>query len=114
MTFVTFVTFVVCFFTSERKLNWNISQYFTPAEKIENPLAMNLVFGQIRQDTFQKVCVRMTNQEQQKMKAMFGMEFLLAGSGFLVCGTGGFLVFRILWNWRCRFRRADHTNQERR
>ena len=47
-------------------------QIFTPTERIENPLVINLVFCQIVQDVYSKACIRIGKDDRMRMKSFLG------------------------------------------
>ncbi len=49
-------------------------QIFTPTERIENPLLVNLVFCQIVQDVFSKACIRINKDDRMRMKGYLGKD----------------------------------------
>uniref|UniRef100_A0A3Q1H7Z5 Myosin XVA n=1 Tax=Acanthochromis polyacanthus TaxID=80966 RepID=A0A3Q1H7Z5_9TELE len=51
-------------------------EVFYPKETFNNPLVLDLIFRQVVHDTFSEACVRITQEERQKMKALFGMNKL--------------------------------------
>ncbi|OQV25063.1 Unconventional myosin-XV [Hypsibius exemplaris] len=57
------------------RTHWSMTmrkEFFTPAEKVDNPLATNLIFAQICNDVFHEYCVRMTRDEQEHLRSLFG------------------------------------------
>ncbi|CAM1303396.1 Uncharacterised protein PB.4102, partial [Pycnogonum litorale] len=56
---------------SYNRVPWEIQirkEVFSPLERIENPLALHLVFCQIVQDTCTNVCIRIGKEERRKMR----------------------------------------------
>ena len=47
-------------------------QVFAPAEKIENPLLINLVYCQIVLDSYADNCIRMSKDDKRKMTSFIG------------------------------------------
>ncbi|TNN75929.1 Unconventional myosin-XV [Liparis tanakae] len=45
---------------------------FYPRDSFNNPLVLDLIFKQIVNDTLSEACVRITRDERQRMKALFG------------------------------------------
>ncbi len=52
-------------------------QIFTPTERIENPLLVNLVFCQIVQDVFSKACIRINKDDRMRMKSYLGKDQII-------------------------------------
>uniref|UniRef100_A0A3Q3RQT3 Myosin XVA n=1 Tax=Mastacembelus armatus TaxID=205130 RepID=A0A3Q3RQT3_9TELE len=46
-------------------------EVFYPKETINNPLVLDLIFRQVVHDTFSEACIRITQEERQKMKTLF-------------------------------------------
>ncbi|XP_049926298.1 unconventional myosin-XV [Epinephelus moara] len=46
-------------------------EVFYPKETFNNPLVLDLIFRQVVHDTFSEACIRITQEERQKMKALF-------------------------------------------
>ncbi|XP_069005770.1 unconventional myosin-XV [Embiotoca jacksoni] len=46
-------------------------EVFYPKDNLNNPLILDLIFRQVLHDTFSEACVRITQEERQKMKALF-------------------------------------------
>ncbi|XP_072225685.1 unconventional myosin-XV [Leuresthes tenuis] len=46
-------------------------EVFYPKETLNNPLILDLIFRQVVHDTFSEACIRITQEERQKMKALF-------------------------------------------
>ncbi|XP_034449270.1 unconventional myosin-XV isoform X4 [Hippoglossus hippoglossus] len=46
-------------------------EVFYPRETLNNPLTLDLIFRQVVHDTFSEACIRITQEERQKMKALF-------------------------------------------
>ncbi|XP_041868353.1 unconventional myosin-XV [Melanotaenia boesemani] len=46
-------------------------EVFYPKETLNNPLMLDLIFRQIVHDIFSEACIRITQEERQKMKALF-------------------------------------------
>ncbi|KAK2833709.1 hypothetical protein Q5P01_017598 [Channa striata] len=46
-------------------------EVFYPKETFNNPLTLDLIFRQVVHDTFSEACIRITQEERQKMKALF-------------------------------------------
>uniref|UniRef100_A0AAX7UBA0 Myosin XVAb n=1 Tax=Astatotilapia calliptera TaxID=8154 RepID=A0AAX7UBA0_ASTCA len=47
-------------------------EVFYPKDSFNSPLVLDLIFKQIVNDTLSEACVRVTRDERQKMKALFG------------------------------------------
>uniref|UniRef100_I3J548 Myosin XVA n=1 Tax=Oreochromis niloticus TaxID=8128 RepID=I3J548_ORENI len=47
-------------------------EVFYPKDSFNSPLVLDLIFKQIVNDTLSEACVRITRDERQKMKALFG------------------------------------------
>ena len=47
-------------------------QMFTPTEKLENPLVINLIFYQLVQDVFAHVCLRIAGDQRSRMRSKMG------------------------------------------
>ncbi|KAM9393773.1 unconventional myosin-XV-like [Pholidichthys leucotaenia] len=45
-------------------------EVFYPKETVNNPLLLDLIFRQIVHDTFSEACIRITQEERQKMKSL--------------------------------------------
>ncbi|KAL6102536.1 myo15a [Pungitius sinensis] len=46
-------------------------EVFYPKETLNSPLVLDLIFRQVVHDTFSEACIRITQEERQKMKALF-------------------------------------------
>ncbi|KAF3700423.1 Unconventional myosin-XV Unconventional myosin-15 [Channa argus] len=46
-------------------------EVFYPRETFSNPLILDLIFRQVVHDTFSEACIRITQEERQKMKTLF-------------------------------------------
>ncbi|KAM9844223.1 unconventional myosin-XV [Aulostomus maculatus] len=46
-------------------------EVFYPKETLNNPLVLDLTFRQVVHDTFSEACIRITQEERQKMKTLF-------------------------------------------
>ncbi|XP_070778848.1 unconventional myosin-XV [Enoplosus armatus] len=46
-------------------------EVFYPKETFNNPLILDMIFRQVVHDTFSEACIRITQEERQKMKALF-------------------------------------------
>ncbi|XP_019719970.1 unconventional myosin-XV-like [Hippocampus comes] len=46
-------------------------EVFYPKENLNDPLMLDLIFRQVVHDTFSEACIRITQEERQKMKALF-------------------------------------------
>ncbi|XP_054616352.1 unconventional myosin-XV isoform X2 [Dunckerocampus dactyliophorus] len=46
-------------------------EVFYPKETLNDPLMLDLIFRQIVHDTFSEACIRITQEERQKMKTLF-------------------------------------------
>ncbi|XP_077396049.1 unconventional myosin-XV isoform X2 [Festucalex cinctus] len=46
-------------------------EVFYPKENLSDPLMLDLVFKQVVNDTFSEACIRITQEERQKMKTLF-------------------------------------------
>ncbi|XP_068434504.1 unconventional myosin-XV [Clinocottus analis] len=46
-------------------------EVFYPKETYNSPLVLDLIFRQVVHDTFAEACIRITQEERQKMKALF-------------------------------------------
>ncbi|XP_068560532.1 unconventional myosin-XV [Cebidichthys violaceus] len=46
-------------------------EVFYPKETFNSPLVLDLIFRQVVHDTFSEACIRITQEERQKMKALF-------------------------------------------
>ncbi|XP_061605715.1 unconventional myosin-XV isoform X2 [Phyllopteryx taeniolatus] len=46
-------------------------EVFYPKENLNDPLMLDLVFRQVVHDTFSEACIRITQEERQKMKTLF-------------------------------------------
>jgi hypothetical protein len=47
-------------------------QVFSPAEKFENPMIINMIFQQIVVDVLNEDCIRIGKSERQKLAALLG------------------------------------------
>ncbi|XP_038064735.1 unconventional myosin-XV-like [Patiria miniata] len=60
-------------FYTYNRVRWRLhirKEVFTPGERLENPMAQQLVFYQIVADTFSKSCIRMSMEEKRQVKAV--------------------------------------------
>ncbi|KAG7251205.1 hypothetical protein CRUP_035982, partial [Coryphaenoides rupestris] len=48
-------------------------EVFYPKDSFNHPLMLDLIFKQVVNDTLSEACVRITRDERQKMKALFGV-----------------------------------------
>uniref|UniRef100_A0A673IR59 Unconventional myosin-XV-like n=1 Tax=Sinocyclocheilus rhinocerous TaxID=307959 RepID=A0A673IR59_9TELE len=58
---------------------WKIylrKEVFYPKDSFNHPLMLDLLFKQIVHDTFSEACIRITTEERQKMKCLFGMIYV--------------------------------------
>lgn len=54
-------------------LSWfGTLQVFHPRERLENPMALHLVFCQVVQDVYNGGCVRINKEDRIKMRGMLG------------------------------------------
>ncbi|XP_066496960.1 unconventional myosin-XV [Tiliqua scincoides] len=61
-------------FYAYRDVSWKIylrKEVFYPKESINNPLLLDLLFRQIFNDTLSEACIRITQEERLRMKALF-------------------------------------------
>ncbi|XP_062999566.1 unconventional myosin-XV [Elgaria multicarinata webbii] len=61
-------------FYTYRNVSWRIylrKEVFHPKESINNPLLLDLLFRQIFNDTLSEACIRITQEERLRMKALF-------------------------------------------
>ncbi|XP_058510682.1 unconventional myosin-XV [Solea solea] len=56
-------------------------EVFYPKETLNNPLSLDLIFRQVIHDTFSEACIRITQEERQKMKALLVANNVDQGSG---------------------------------
>ncbi|XP_038136248.1 unconventional myosin-XV [Cyprinodon tularosa] len=56
-------------------------EVFYPKENLNNPLTLDLIFKQVLHDTFSEACVRITQEERQKMKDLFAQNKVDQASG---------------------------------
>ncbi|XP_076608369.1 unconventional myosin-XV [Chaetodon auriga] len=56
-------------------------EVFYPKETFNNPLILDLIFRQVVHDTFSEACIRITQDERQKMKALFAENKVDQASG---------------------------------
>ncbi|XP_060116627.1 unconventional myosin-XV-like [Heteronotia binoei] len=61
-------------FYAYRNVSWKIylrKEVFYPKDTINNPLLLDLIFRQIFNDTMSEACIRITQGERMRMKALF-------------------------------------------
>ncbi|XP_015264730.1 PREDICTED: unconventional myosin-XV [Gekko japonicus] len=61
-------------FYAYRNVSWKIylrKEVFYPKDTINNPLLLDLIFRQIFNDTMSEACIRITQSERMRMKALF-------------------------------------------
>ncbi|CAI5791924.1 unconventional myosin-XV [Podarcis lilfordi] len=61
-------------FYAYRNVSWKIylrKEVFYPKDSINNPLVLDLLFRQIFNDTLSEACIRITQEERLRMKALF-------------------------------------------
>lgn len=51
-------------------------QVFVPGERLENPLALHLIFCQVVQDVYNNGCIRISKDDRIKMRGMLGKHIL--------------------------------------
>lgn len=47
-------------------------QVFSPSEKLDNPVALHLVFCQVIKDVASSACIRMNREEKRKLQQLIG------------------------------------------
>ncbi|XP_022092441.1 unconventional myosin-XV-like [Acanthaster planci] len=60
-------------FYTYNRVRWHLhirKEVFTPGERLDNPMAQQLVFYQIVTDTFSKSCIRMSMEEKRQVRAV--------------------------------------------
>ncbi|KAK6312617.1 hypothetical protein J4Q44_G00182810, partial [Coregonus suidteri] len=59
------------FYLQEAETYYYLNQVFYPKDNFNTPLLLELLFRQIVHDTFSEACIRITQEERAKMKALF-------------------------------------------
>ncbi|XP_071797205.1 unconventional myosin-XV-like isoform X2 [Asterias amurensis] len=64
-------------FYTYNRVRWRLyirKEVFTPGERLDNPMAQQLIFYQIVTDTFSKSCIRMSREEKRSVRDMLDPE----------------------------------------
>ena len=85
-------------------------QVFTPLEKVENPVLINLLFCQIVQDVYAGTCVRIQKDDKIKMKNLLG-ECVPYQMLFINCCRVDYETWRFVTQADSRRPECDNANR---